>query len=116
MNHVHQCNDYNCINRTKNHHKDSGTIARLCAATDCKLILVGELGFSLDDKYCKARRVRLLATRSMGTCIKSTSDYISHASGSNPSILGYLATGKVQKHIRMHPLSTYETFIFGSET
>lgn len=33
--------------------QNTGTIARLCAATNSKLILVGELGFSLDDKYLK---------------------------------------------------------------
>ena len=33
--------------------QNTGTIARLCAATNTKLILVGELGFSLDDKYLK---------------------------------------------------------------
>ena len=32
---------------------NTGTIARLCAATDVKLDLVGELGFSLDDKSLK---------------------------------------------------------------
>ncbi len=33
--------------------QNTGTIARLCAATNTKLILVGELGFSLEDKYLK---------------------------------------------------------------
>ena len=33
--------------------QNTGTIARLCAATNSKLLLVGELGFSLDDKYLK---------------------------------------------------------------
>jgi tRNA (cytidine/uridine-2'-O-)-methyltransferase len=33
--------------------QNTGTIARLCAATNSELILVGELGFSLDDKYLK---------------------------------------------------------------
>lgn len=32
---------------------NTGTIARLCAATNTELILVGMLGFSLDDKYLK---------------------------------------------------------------
>ena len=33
--------------------QNTGTIARLCAATNSKLILVGDLGFSLSDKYLK---------------------------------------------------------------
>ena len=32
---------------------NTGSIARLCAATDTPLNLVGPLGFSLDDKYLK---------------------------------------------------------------
>ncbi|MGA0242109.1 MAG: tRNA (cytidine(34)-2'-O)-methyltransferase [Candidatus Marinamargulisbacteria bacterium] len=33
--------------------QNTGTIARLCAATNAKLTLVGPLGFSLSDKYLK---------------------------------------------------------------
>ena len=33
--------------------QNTGTIARLCAATNSELILVGTLGFSLEDKYLK---------------------------------------------------------------
>ncbi|MBG90717.1 MAG: tRNA (uridine(34)/cytosine(34)/5-carboxymethylaminomethyluridine(34)-2'-O)-methyltransferase TrmL [Actinobacteria bacterium] len=33
--------------------QNSGTIARLCAATNTQLDLVGPLGFSLSDKYLK---------------------------------------------------------------
>ena len=32
---------------------NTGNIARLCAATKCHLILLGELGFDLGDKYLK---------------------------------------------------------------
>ena len=32
---------------------NTGSIARLCGATDCTLHLVQPLGFSLDDKYMK---------------------------------------------------------------
>ena len=33
--------------------QNTGNIARLCAATDIELVLVGKLGFSIDDKYVK---------------------------------------------------------------
>lgn len=33
--------------------QNTGNIARLCAATGIELILVGKLGFSIDDKYVK---------------------------------------------------------------
>lgn len=32
---------------------NTGNIARLCAVTDCRLHIVGEIGFSLDDKQLK---------------------------------------------------------------
>ena len=32
---------------------NTGNIARLCAASQCHLILLGELGFELSDKYLK---------------------------------------------------------------
>ena len=34
--------------------QNTGNIARLCASTDIELILVGRLGFSIDDKYLKS--------------------------------------------------------------
>lgn len=33
--------------------QNTGSIARLCAGTDTELHLVGELGFSLEDRYLK---------------------------------------------------------------
>lgn len=33
--------------------QNTGTIGRLCVGTGSRLILVGKLGFSLDDKYMK---------------------------------------------------------------
>ncbi len=33
--------------------QNTGNIARLCASTGIELVLVGRLGFSLDDKYLK---------------------------------------------------------------
>ena len=33
--------------------QNTGNIARLCAATGIDLLLVGKLGFSIDDKYVK---------------------------------------------------------------
>ena len=33
--------------------QNAGSIARLCAATNCKLHFVGKLGFELSDKYLK---------------------------------------------------------------
>ena len=32
---------------------NTGNVARLCAATGCRLHLVGKLGYSLDDKYLR---------------------------------------------------------------
>ena len=33
--------------------QNTGNIVRLCACTNCKLYLVGKLGFSISDKYLK---------------------------------------------------------------
>ncbi len=33
--------------------QNTGNIARLCACTDCRLYLVGKLGFSMSSKYTK---------------------------------------------------------------
>ena len=52
--------------------QNTGNIGRFCVGTDSRLILVGKLGFSLDDKYVKRagldywHRVNLLELPSLG--------------------------------------------------
>ena len=93
--------------------QNTGTIARLCAATDCKLILVGELGFSLDDKYLKRAGLDYWP-HVQWEHIKSTSDYIN--SLQEESINPWLFSTKGAKTYTNASFSTNETFIFGSET
>ena len=93
--------------------QNTGTIARLCAATNSQLILVGELGFSLDDKYLK----------------RAGLDYWEHVhwhhepntalffeiltqSGDEP----YLLSSKATKTYTDVTFSENQTLIFGSET
>ena len=93
--------------------QNTGTIARLCAATNSQLILVGELGFSLEDKYLK----------------RAGLDYWDHVhwhhepntasffenliqSGDEP----YLLSSKASTTYTDVTFSENQTLIFGSET
>ena len=55
--------------------QNTGTIARLCAATNSQLVLVGKLGFSLDDKYLKRAGLDYWEYVNW-THVESVSDYI----------------------------------------
>lgn len=91
--------------------QNAGNIARLCAATNMKLVLVGELGFSLSNRYLK----------------RAGLDYwefvnIQH----QPDLAGFLAqldmtrtyllTTKVDTPYTTIPARPGDTFLFGKET
>ena len=93
--------------------QNTGTIARLCAATNSQLILVGELGFSLDDKYLK----------------RAGLDYWEHVHWHHEPNTGlffenliqlgdepYLLSSKATKKYTDVTFSENQTLIFGSET
>ena len=91
--------------------QNTGTIARLCAATNSKLILVGQLGFSLEDKYLK----------------RAGLDYWEHVNWQHePNIDSYLRRHKDQQPFLLSSkattkytdvtFSTNQTLYFGSET
>lgn len=90
---------------------NTGTIARLCGATNTKLDLVGSLGFSLDDK--KMKRAGL--------------DYWEHINWQyHPDKAAYLKalnldtchffSAKVSTLYTAHAYADGDTLIFGSET
>lgn len=57
--------------------QNTGNIARLCAATGIDLILVGKLGFSIDDKYVK--RAAMDYWQHVNVChIKTIDEYINN--------------------------------------
>tara|TARA_A100001015_G_C14730287_1_gene609580 strand:- start:264 stop:713 length:450 start_codon:yes stop_codon:yes gene_type:complete len=91
--------------------QNTGTIARLCAATNTKLILVGTLGFSLEDKYLK----------------RAGLDYWEHVQWEHQPDLNhflmsakntkpYLLTSKTLKKYTDVQFLQNQTFFFGSET
>ncbi len=89
--------------------QNTGTIARLCAATNTKLILVGELGFSLEDKYLK----------------RAGLDYWEHVQWEHQPDLEaflkkeqapYLLSSKASKSYTEVEFSAQQTLFFGSET
>lgn len=91
--------------------QNTGTIARLCAATNSKLVLVGKLGFSLEDKYLK----------------RAGLDYWKHVKWEHePNIeaflkqeensLPYLLSSKASMPYTNVAYSATQSFWFGSET
>ena len=89
--------------------QNTGTIARLCAATNTKLILVGELGFSLEDKYLK----------------RAGLDYWEYVQWEHqPDVEAflkkesapYLLSSKASKAYTEVEFSAQQTLFFGSET
>ena len=93
--------------------QNTGTIARLCAATNSELILVGELGFSLDDKYLKRAGLdywNYVNWHHESNCDEFFEKLIK--SGDEP----YLLSSKATKIYTDVPFSDSQTLIFGSET
>ena len=93
--------------------QNTGTIARLCAATNSTLLLVGELGFSLDDKYLK--RAGLDYWDQVSWSHEPDLDAYTHqlARMDPPP---YLLSSKVPKPYTSVTYSPNQTLVFGSET
>ena len=47
------CTNFNVVLFEPEIPQNTGNIVRLCVCTNCKLFLVGKLGFSISDKYLK---------------------------------------------------------------
>ena len=93
--------------------QNTGTIARLCAATNSELILVGKLGFSLNDKYQK--RAGLDYWDHVNWHHEENSDEFFEKfikSGDEP----YLLSSKATAIYTNVAFSDSQTLIFGSET
>lgn len=90
--------------------QNTGNIARLCASTGVELVLVGKLGFSLDDKYLKRagmdywQHVKL--TRFLGV-----EDYLS----TSPEFVGISTKGK-KLYTEINFQETFFDVIFGCES
>ena len=90
---------------------NTGTIARLCAATDIKLDLVGELGFSLDDKSLKRAGLDYWHLMNIEHH-PSTEDYFNKLSADQFILL----TTKSETPYYDYTFKKNDYLVFGSET
>ena len=91
--------------------QNTGNIARLCAAWNCSLHLVGDIGFKLDDKHLKRAGLDYWPFVKL-SIFENTTQYVSEL---NANTIHLLTT----KSDRSYTQSTYQkgdTLIFGSET
>lgn len=91
--------------------QNTGNIARLCAATGIELVLVGKLGFSLDDKYLKRAGMDYWQHVKVTTIIK-IEDYFTEADN-----YFFISTKGAKKYteIPRHTLGCFD-IVFGCES
>jgi tRNA (cytidine/uridine-2'-O-)-methyltransferase len=91
--------------------QNTGAIARLCAATGCRLQLVGPLGFSLDDRNLKRagldywRNLNVGLHRDLETCLSTLGD--------RPF---YLLSRKACRRYTDIPFTPDDVLVFGKES
>jgi Predicted rRNA methylase (SpoU class) len=91
--------------------QNTGNIARLCAATNVMLHLVGEIGFSLSDKYLKRAGLDYWPHVKY-KYFPSIEDYLFHCDMEAV----HLFTTKSNTPYTNHHFHVSDTIIFGSET
>ena len=91
--------------------QNTGNIARMCACTNCKLYLVGNLGFSMSDKYMKRSGLDYWDSVEV---IKVTS--FEELVAQNPDSNFYLLTTKGKKKYTDVQFNVGDFFVFGPET
>lgn len=91
--------------------QNTGNIVRLCACTNCKLFLVGKLGFSISDKYLK--RAGLDYWDSVEIIrVNSLEDLLNEY----PSSTFYYATTKTKTKYTNKKFQKGDFFVFGPES
>ncbi len=90
---------------------NTGNIARLCAAADLELVIVGKLGFTLSDKYLKRAGLDYWEF----SRIRYEPDWEKFYAGLDMS-RAYLLSTKVQRPYTQISPAPGDTFLFGSET
>ncbi len=91
--------------------QNTGNIARLCAAADMELVLVGRLGFTLSDRYLKRAGLDYWEFARM----RYEPDWEKFAAGLEMTRT-YLLTTKVNRPYTQIRPQPGDAFIFGSET
>ena len=90
---------------------NTGNIARLCAAADLELVIVGKLGFTLSDKYLKRAGLDYWEFAR----IRYQPDWEKFYAQLDMS-RSYLLTTKTQRPYTQMSPDPGDTFLFGSET
>jgi len=90
---------------------NTGNIARLCAATNTKLHLIGPMGFSLDDKYLKRAGLDYWPLVDM-EYYKTYNDFVIKE---KKGTLYYLSTKGVKLYTEVN-YNEEDYLIFGNET
>ena len=91
--------------------QNTGNIGRLCAAYNCELHLVGELGFKLNNTQLKRAGLDYWQHVNVRT-FENTNDYIQTL---NPKKI-HLLTTKCNTPYTDHRYKKGDTLLFGSET
>jgi tRNA (cytidine/uridine-2'-O-)-methyltransferase len=91
--------------------QNTGSVARLCAATRTPLHLVGRLGFSLEDRYLK--RAGLDYWPLVDLRVHATWDDFARSAG-RARLLGYSSHGE-ESYTRVRHRSD-DTLVFGAES
>ena len=104
-------NNFNVVLYEPEIPQNTGNIARMCACTNCRLYLVGKLGFALTDKYMK--RSGLDYWDSVEVIKKITLDELINE---NPESNFYLLTTKGKKKYTDTKFKQGDFFVFGPET
>ena len=91
--------------------QNTGSIARMCAATGVKLHLVGPLGFSLDDKYLKRAGLDYWPDVCLG--VHRDFESLLKVLGKRPL---YLLTKKADTLYTSVGYTEDDVFVFGSES
>jgi tRNA (cytidine/uridine-2'-O-)-methyltransferase len=91
--------------------QNTGNVARLCAATDMELLIVGQPGFSLNNRYLKRAGLDYWEF----VRIKHQPDITGFFSQLDMSHT-YLLTTKVKQPYTMIQPRPGDTFLFGKET
>ncbi|GAB6036365.1 tRNA (cytidine(34)-2'-O)-methyltransferase [Fundidesulfovibrio butyratiphilus] len=95
--------------------QNTGSIARLCAATDTPLNLIEPLGFSLADRYLKRAGLDYWPHVKLAVW----SDWRAFLEGAKPGRLVFTSSGNrgvVGRSYHQFPFSTDDALVFGSES
>jgi tRNA (cytidine/uridine-2'-O-)-methyltransferase len=90
---------------------NTGNIARLCAVTGCRLLLVEPLGFSLDDRHLRRAGLDYWEQVCVG-CYPNYADYLA----AFPQVPRALFSARAERSLYAQAFERGHHLVFGSET